>query len=111
MTDIIPQIITWVTGFLGLGLLQWLNTRKANKRLAEAQASQEEFHALREYNDFLQKQLTEKEERFIDQTARLRETQDALFSERQEKASLQLELALKRCERKKCADRIPQNGY
>ena len=66
---------------------------------------------LREYNEFLQKQLSEKEQRFVEQTDRLRKVQDELFTLKETNSDLKLELALKRCERKKCGDREPQNGY
>ena len=74
-------------------------------------ADVEEFKALREYNEFLQKQLSEKEQRFVEQTGRLRKAQDELFTLKETNSDLKLELALKRCERKKCGDREPQNGY
>lgn len=85
--------------------------RKANARIEDAHADSEEFKTLREYNDFLQKQLSEKEERFVEQTGRLRIIQDELFTLKEESSNLKLELAMKRCERKKCGDREPQNGY
>ena len=59
----------------------------------------------------LQKQLSEKEQRFVEQTDRLRKAQDELFTLKETNSDLKLELALKRCERKKCGDREPQNGY
>ena len=69
------------------------------------------IEALREYNEFLQKQLSEKEQRFVEQTDRLRKVQDELFTLKETNSDLKLELALKRYERKKCSDREPQNGY
>lgn len=85
--------------------------RNTNARIEDAHADGEEFKTLREYNEFLQKQLSEKEERFVEQTGRLRIVQDELFSLKEDNSNLKLELALKRCERKKCGDREPQNGY
>lgn len=52
-----------------------------------------------------------KEQRFVEQTDRLRKVQDELFTLKEANSDLKLELALKRCERKKCGDREPQNGY
>ena len=52
-----------------------------------------------------------KEERFVEQTGRLRQVQDELFTLKENYSDLKLELALKRCERKKCGEREPQNGY
>ena len=92
------------------GIRAWAN-RKTNARIADAQADVEEFKALREYNEFLHKQLSEKEERFVEQTGRLRQVQDELFTLKESYSDVKLELALKRCERKKCGDREPQNGY
>jgi hypothetical protein len=86
-------------------------SRKTNARIEDAHADVEEFKALREYNEFLQKQLSEKEQRFVEQTDRLRKAQDELFTLKEANSDLKLELALKRCERKKCGDREPQNGY
>lgn len=99
----------------GLEAIKWfVNTyanRKTNARIADAQADGEEFKALREYNEFLQKQLSDKEERFVEQTNRLRVVQDDLFALKEENSALKLEIALKKCEKKKCGDREPQNGY
>lgn len=92
------------------GIRAWAN-RKTNARIADAQADVEEFKALREYNELLQKQLSEKEERFVEQTGRLRQVQDELFTLKESYSDVKLELALKRCEKKKCGDREPQNGY
>ena len=66
------------------GIRAWAN-RKTNARIADAQADVEEFKALREYNELLQKQLSEKEERFVEQTGRLRQVQDELFTLREDK--------------------------
>lgn len=95
--------ITWFVTF-------WVN-RKTNARMEDAKADSAEFKTLREYNEFLQKQLSEKEERFIDQTKHLRSIQEELFSSKEEVSDLRLELALKKCEVKKCQKREPQNGY
>lgn len=111
LTDILT-IIGTLGGFEAIkwGINFWTN-RKTNARIEDAHADAEEFKALREYNEFLQKQLSDKEERFVEQTDRLRKVQDELFSLKEENSNLKLELALKRCEKKKCGDREPQNGY
>lgn len=97
------EAVKWIIGFY--------TNRKTNARIEDAHADVEEFKALREYNEFLQKQLSDKEERFVEQTARLRQVQDELFALKEDHSNLKLELAMKRCERKKCGDREPQNGY
>ena len=99
------MLVTALGGIEGIKqLIKWWMSRKTNARI-------EEFKALREYNEFLQKQLSEKEQRFVEQTDRLRKAQDELFTLKETNSDLKLELALKRCERKKCGDREPQNGY
>ena len=101
------MLVTALGGIEGIKqLIKWWMSRKTNAR-----ADVEEFKALREYNEFLQKQLSEKEQRFVEQTDRLRKVQDELFTLKEANSDLKLELALKRCERKKCGDREPQNGY
>ena len=108
----ILAIIGAMGGIEGIkwGIRAWAN-RKTNARIADAQADVEEFKALREYNEFAQNQLSEKEERFVEQTGRLRQVQDELFTLKESYSDVKIELALKRCEKKKCGDREPQNGY
>jgi predicted nucleic acid-binding Zn-ribbon protein len=106
------MLVTALGGIEGVKqLLKWLMSRKTNARIEDAHADVEEFKALREYNEFLQKQLSEKEQRFVEQTDRLRKVQDELFTLKETNSDLKLELALKRCERKNCGNREPQNGY
>lgn len=99
----------------GLEAIKWTvnfyTNRRTNARIEDAHADGEEFKTLREYNEFLQKQLSEKEERFVEQTGRLRKVQDELFALKEDNSDLKIELALKRCEKKKCSSREPQNGY
>lgn len=98
------MLVTALGGIEGIKqLIKWWMSRKTNARIEDAHADVEEFKALREYNEFLQKQLSEKEQRFVEQ--------DELFTLKEANSDLKLELALKRCERKKCGDREPQNGY
>ena len=106
------MLMTALGGIEGIKqLIKWWMSRKTKARIEDAHADVEEFKALREYNEFLQKQLSEKEQRFVEQTDRLRKVQDELFTLKEANSDLKLELALKRCERKKCGDREPQNGY
>ena len=106
------MLMTALGGIEGIKqLIKWWMFRKTNARIEDAHADVQEFKALREYNEFLQKQLSEKEQRFVEQTDRLRKVQDELFTLKEANSDLKLELALKRCERKKCGDREPQNGY
>ena len=80
------------------GVTAWRN-RKTDARIEDARADGEEFKTLREYNEFLQKQLSDKEERFVEQTGRLRQVQDELFALKENHSDLKLELALKKCEK------------
>ena len=85
--------------------------RKTNARMQETKADSDEFHLLREQIEFLQTQLRDKEVRFAEQTELVRRQNADIIKLMNEKAALDLELVLKRCERKKCAAREPQNGY
>lgn len=109
------EILTIIGAMGGFEAVKWLigffANRKTNKRIENVHADVEEFKALREYNEFLQKQLSEKEERFVEQTGRLRQVQDELFTLKESYSDVKIELVLKRCEKKKCGDREPQNGY
>ena len=78
---------------------------------AEAEANSADFSVLRETVEFLQQQLKDKEERFANQTDRLRKVQDDYFELLKTDAQKDLELQRFRCVRPKCAQREPQNGY
>ena len=107
--------LTIIGALGGLEAIKWgisfYMNRKTNARIEDANADSTEFKALREYNEFLQKQLSDKEGRFVEQTNRLRIVQNELFTAKEDISNLKLELALKRCEKKRCGDREPQNGY
>lgn len=111
------QTNSWWQSFLailgglgGLEFFKWLFNRKANSRIALAEAESAEFHTLKETLQFLQTQLQEKEERFANQTERLRKTQDDLFKEREARHNAELELTLKRCDDADCPFRQPPNA-
>lgn len=95
----IVTIITSIASLLGTlsiwEAVKYFLNRKTNKRMEEAEADSKEFATLRDMVEFLQSQLKEKEERFAEQTARLRKTQDENFSLLREKALLELQLAKK----------------
>lgn len=88
----ITEIIMTVSGFLSGGGLGWLLNARTNRRIAMSQADksqvearQAEFDLLRQQielnqqqNIALIEQLGRKEERFADQTARLRDIQREL---------------------------------
>lgn len=113
------EIIATIAGTLGgWECIKYLINRKANHRKEEAEADAAEFGVLRETVEFLQQQLKSmveqdaaKEARFIEQTKRLRETQDREHKLMNEKATVELELQKFRCIVKNCPNRKPQNGY
>lgn len=106
------QTIAVLLGALGgWDAIKYFLNRRNNHRMTEAQADKDEFHVLRETIEFLQDQLKQKEERFAEQTNRLRTSKEREFELLAENGNLKLELATKRCEVKRCANRQPQNGY
>ena len=111
MTGIIETLLTVITALGGFEAIKYFLNRKTNKRKAEAEADSAEFNVLREYNEFLQRQLSDKEERFTNQTDRLRTIQDEYFDLMKKNAQTELELQKFRCIRAKCPNREPQNGY
>lgn len=111
MTGIIETLLAVITALGGFEAIKYFLNRKANSRKAEAEADSAEFNTLREYNEFLQKQLSDKEERFTNQTDRLRCIQDEYFDLMKKNAQTELELQKYRCIRAKCPNREPQNGY
>jgi len=91
------SIISTIASFVGTlsiweAVKYWLN-RKTNKRKEEAEADSAELAVIRETMDFLQEKLKESLERYDDQTARLRKTQDENFNLLREKAMLELQLS------------------
>ena len=108
-------LLTSVAGMIatlgGFELIKWVMNRKSNTRIAEAQADSAEFEVLRKQLIFLQEQLDQKEKRFAEQTDVVRQLNLKEIELTQEIGRLKLELAVKRCEVKKCPKREPQTGY
>lgn len=117
------QIIVTAIGALGgLELLKWIFNRKTDSRIAETEADNAEFHHLQEMNEWLQKQLQAKEERFAEQTRLLREQNREILelTTRQaekdighttEVADLRIEMVKVRCDRMECPFREPPNAF
>ncbi len=117
-TDIFGIVASMGAAVGGWEFIKYMLNIRTNKRKenyeadkAKAEAKSADFDVLRETTEFLQQQLKEKEERFANQTERLRKVQDDYFTLLQEKAKVDLELQRFRCVRPKCAQREPQNGY
>lgn len=102
--------ITMVGALGGVETLKYLIERRTNRRRAEALADGDEFRVLRETTEFLQQQLKLKEERFVEQTERLRTIQTDLFEERERRHRAELDLALNRCDNTDCPYREPPNA-
>lgn len=105
------SLITVVTAFGGIEVVKYIANRKSNSRIAEAEADGAEFQTIQTTVEFLQRQLQEKEERFANQTDRLRVTQDDLFKERELRHAAELELAMQRCDDHECPYRQPPNAH
>ena len=110
------QLLLTALGTLGgFEFIKWIFNRK---RVARS----DEFKLLRETNEFLQQQLKEKEERFIDQTQLVRRLNTEVLDLTREKAemeigylkqiaTLELELVEVRCNDKPCPFRTPPNAH
>lgn len=106
----------------GLEGLRYLINLKANRRAENAKAAGTELQTLKDTNLFLQQQLLEKEQRFAEQTALVRNLNTEIFNIAKEKAEsdirhtkeiaeLRIELAEVRCDDKPCPFREPPNAH
>ena len=125
MNDILQTSLTVLGSIGGVETIKWFLSRKTNKRVAEADADIAEVKAEEAEFDYLNKrieaaeaQLLQKEERFHEQTLLLRDTQKQLMEAivengtlKAEIATLKAERAMKLCERRGCAERVPQSGF
>ena len=123
--SIITSVVSLLAALGGLEFLKWLWTRKSKARLAAAEAdaaelkaSADEYHLLKERIDNLNQQLSNKENRFDEQTQLLRQTNKELLEQIKENgllaakiAALEAERAMKLCQVRNCAKREPQSGY
>ena len=125
MKETTQTLIAILGAMGGWELVKWLLTRRANRKIATANADQAEiqteeaeFVYLRKRIEFCEQQMAEKEKRFADQTEVLRQAQRELLDMTIENgkllaeiAALKAERALKLCERRGCKERQPQNDY
>lgn len=110
-TTILEIIATAISSVGGWEAIRYLINRKTNKRKEEAEADSVEFSVLKETVEFLEKQIYEKEQRFCEQTDRLRKLQDDYFKLMEKNSQTELELQKYRCIRANCGNREPKNGY
>lgn len=116
--EITSQIIAWITGLLGLASFQWWHTRKANRRLMEAQAALAEAQAEiaeRKGNTEAARDdfhlVQELMEEIKDKTRLIRELNEARLADARKIHDLSLELYDKECSRKTCAFRQPAKPF
>lgn len=109
--EIITILATVLTTLGGWEAVKWLLNRKSNLRVAEAQADDSEFSVLAKTNVFLQEQLAKKEERFVEQTERVRTLTQENITLTSRVARLEAEREMKLCEVRNCPNRQPQSGY
>ena len=111
ITIIATAFGTGIGSIGGWELVKWFLYRKSNKRMAEAQADDSEFSVLSKTNTFLQEQLAKKEERFAEQTDRIRALTSENIQLTGRVARLEAERCMKLCEVRNCPNRQPQSGY
>lgn len=112
--DLITVFATSACGVLtaagGWDAWKWWLTRRSRRKIADAEGRDSEFSTLSNVNVFLQTQLKEKEERFAEQTAALRESQKEAFAEKDARHAAELELVSTRCRDAYCPWREPPNA-
>lgn len=112
LLGVAATIVTALGGFEFIKwVVNWFTNRKNNKRENDASADDSEFSVLRKQIEFLQEQLLKKEERFAAQTDALRDATRKELELTREVTMLKTERSLKLCERRMCAERMPQSGY
>ena len=106
------EALTLIIGAIGglEGVRYFVNWRE-NRRIERAKATGSELQTIKDTNQFLQQQLLEKEQRFAEQTKRLRETQDLFFKEKERRHKAELELSVKRCNDIHCPFREPPTAH
>jgi GTP1/Obg family GTP-binding protein len=121
----IETIVTIVSALGGFELIKWFYTRKSKAKVEEAEAEvarikadADEYHLIRERLDLLNKDMIEKEKRFMEQTNHVRELNRQLIDKeveignyKAEISALKAERQMKLCERRGCQQRQPQSGY
>lgn len=114
-TTLLNVFVVIVSALGGLEFVKWLFNRKRTART-------DEFKLLRETNEFLQKQLHDKEERFAEQTQLVRNQNTEIIdlttkmAEKEiiytkEVADLRIELSNVRCDDSECPFRRPPNAH
>lgn len=123
--DLITTIITVLTSCSFIELAKWLYNRKPQRARQEAEAAQLRIAAKEDEHDYLRKRLElvekdvyEKEQRFLEINAHVRELSAQLLEKEAANgrlaarvAELEAERKMKLCRVPGCGDRDPQSGY
>lgn len=104
MNSTFISIASIITALGGVEFIKFLSNRHQQRKSAEIEAAHREFSLIRESITFLQEEMNKNHV----EIARL---QDKVLELTREKAIIEAELQLKRCEQRGCPNRQPQNGY
>ncbi|MGM9870511.1 MAG: hypothetical protein ACI31E_01795 [Muribaculaceae bacterium] len=104
METTLMSIASIITAFGGIECIKYLYTRQSHKRASEIAAAHDEFNLAKESVLFLQEEMSKN-------LKEIKRLQDCVLQLTREKGALECELMLKRCERRGCPNREPQNGY
>lgn len=130
--QIVTIVVTVMGAFGGLECIKWLYTRRSKRKeaiadadKAEAEAEkvgveveslelkneEDEFHFLRDRLKYKDEELMSKDKRIMELVERVIEKtmENGTLSARI--SALEAERELKLCERRMCAERLPQSGY
>jgi septal ring factor EnvC (AmiA/AmiB activator) len=113
------MLLAIIGAFGGLEFFKFILYRKQNGRVEEAKADDAELDVLIKHQEFSDKQLAEKdrqikdwEERYGNQTERLRTTQDELIKTQKQLGAMELKYQhahLWECQTGSCRSRVPSN--
>lgn len=104
METTLISIASIVTAFGGIELIKYFANRRSIQKSAEIEAAHQEFNFAKESIIFLQEEMTRHHQE-------IKQLQEQVLQLTREKGVLEGELSLKRCERRNCGNRQPQNGY
>lgn len=98
------SIASIITALGGIEFIKHLANRRNSRRSGEIENERTEFTLAKETIVFLQEEMLRNHQE-------IKRLQDQVLELTREKGALEGELAMKRCERRGCASRQPQNGY
>ncbi len=95
----------------GIELVKYLHTRRSRGRIANAEAQEKEISLAQQLAGYIQEHWRRADEREREHMRRVRELTDQVEALVREKAAAEGELAIKRCEIRRCSKREPQSGF